>query len=307
MIKEADGDDFESARSLEQGLTFTAAGRMFAKRGMEFSASKYLNLGIRDPRTQEYTNLGLLLSDQCPHTIKVGVFDDDNSTVIRDRQEFTGSVFRQLEETFAYLKLCNRTAGPVKGLRRVDRQDYPEGAVREALLNAIIHRDYAYSASTIISVNRTEMRFSSRGGLLGSLTPQDIIDGWSELRNPMLANVFFRLDFIEAYGIGIRKIYNLYANCARQPEITPTPNVFRLTLPNRNETGATQTAMQSKTAANVARIMDYIEEHGEARGEQISELLGLKRTRVYILLRQMRAQRLIEPVRHGVYAKRKGQ
>ena len=75
MIKESDGDNFESSRCLEQELTFAAAETAFQRYGVEFSVEKYRALGIT--QNDIYTNLALLLSDQCLHTTKIAVFNDE--------------------------------------------------------------------------------------------------------------------------------------------------------------------------------------------------------------------------------------
>ena len=98
-----------------------------------------------------YSNLAEILSDQCCHTTKVAVFADAANTEFRDSKEFGGSVFEQLDSVFSYLTLCNKTSASFKGLERIEKQDYPEEALREALLNAIVHRDYSFSGSIIIN------------------------------------------------------------------------------------------------------------------------------------------------------------
>ena len=145
MIKESDGDTFEEMRSMEQELTFEAAQRAFKLYGVEWGAEKYRSLGITQKKDGIYTNLALLLSDQCAHTTKIAVFSDDARTVFRDSKEFTGSIFKQFEDAVNYLALCNKTSSVIKGVIRTDKQDYPEEAIREALLNAIVHRDYSFS------------------------------------------------------------------------------------------------------------------------------------------------------------------
>jgi len=72
--------------------------------------------------------------------------------------------------------------------------------------------------------------FISIGGLLPGLSPLDIRNGISQLRNRRLAEVFHRLNFIESYGTGIRRIYALYDKCEQKPEISVTPNSFKLNL-----------------------------------------------------------------------------
>ena len=144
MIKQSDGDTFEDFRSLEQELTFESASKTFGRYEVEFSPHKYSTLGITQFSSGLYSNLGLLLSDQCSHTIKIAVFSDDDKTIFKDSKEFGGSVFTQLDSAFDYLMLCNKTAASFKGLERVEKSDYPESAIREALLNAIVHRNYSF-------------------------------------------------------------------------------------------------------------------------------------------------------------------
>lgn len=134
-----DGDIFEEMRSMEQELTFNNAIKTFERYKVEFSREKYRILGITDNSELLYTNLALMLSDQCQHTTKVVVFADESNTEFRDSKEFTGSIFKQLDEIFDYLKLCNKTQATFKGLERIENPDYPEEAIREALLNAIVH------------------------------------------------------------------------------------------------------------------------------------------------------------------------
>lgn len=289
MIKESDGDTFEEMRSLDQELTFEDAVRAFDKYKVEFSREKYRVLGITDTSEMLYTNLAFILSDQCQHTTKVAVFADDFNTEFRDSKEFSGSVFKQLDETFSYLRLCNRTQAAFKGLERLENPDYPEEAIRESLLNAIVHRDYSFSGSIIINVNDREMEFISLGGLLPGLSPDDIRSGISQPRNRELAEVFHRLHLIEAYGTGIRRIYNLYRNCNTQPRIEITRNTFKIVLPNRNSSVIEQPD-ERKTApltAQKRQILEYIKDNGEITETEIGEMLNVKRTRAFTIAKQM--------------------
>jgi ATP-dependent DNA helicase RecG len=301
MIKACDGDNFEDMRSLNQALSFKATENAFKKYGVEFGEEKYRALGITQQGDRLYSNLALILSDQCEHTIKVAVFGDDTKTTFKDSKEFSGSVFTQLEDTFNYLMLCNKTAATFKGLQRIEKADYPEEAIREALLNSIVHRDYSFSGSVIINVNDTEMEFISIGGLLPGLLPDDIKSGISQPRNKKLAEVFHRLHLIESYGTGIRKIYSLYAECARQPQIIVTHNTFKLVLPNMNTAG--ETDVQVKKTLDITpqmrRIMDYISKNGQISENEIQELLGVKRTRAYTIAKQMRDMELLDVVGRG--------
>ena len=297
MIKESDGDTFETMRSMEQELTFESASRAFARYQIEFSSTKYRALGITAQGDELYTNLALLLSDQCAHTTKVAVFADEGNTKFRDSKEFGGSIFEQLENTFNYLMLCNKTTATFRGLDRIEKVDYPEEALREALLNALVHRDYSFSGSIIINVNDKGMEFISIGGLLPGLSPEDIRSGISQPRNKNLAAIFHRLHLIESYGTGIRRIFALYENCPAQPKIEVTPNTFKIILPNMNR--ATVAESIEGITAQMQKVLDYIKSHGQITDAELQDLLGLKKTRAFTLAKQMVEKGILHTIGRG--------
>ncbi len=302
MIKDSDGDAFEEMRSIEQELTFDFARKVFEENGLRFGDEKYRALGIRKDVNFPYTNLAMMISDQCRHTIKIAVFADEAKTKFRDSREFGGCVFRQMEETFAFLRLCNKTTASFDGLKRIEHSDYPEEALREALLNAIVHRDYGYSGSIIINVGESEIEFISIGGLLPGLTPEDIKAGISQPRNRNLAEIFHRLHFIESYGTGIRKIFSLYRGDSRQPQIEITDNTFKIILPNMNGASHEKRSDASTKAPlppNMKIVLDAIKRSGCLSSEDIQKLLNIKQTRAWKVTKDMEARGLIEIVGRG--------
>lgn len=301
MIKETDGDSFEDMRSLEQSLSFDAARAQFAGRSTAFDAAKMQTLGLVSP-DGIYSNLALLLSDQCSSLIKAATFAGSDKTDFQDRREFTGSLFRQLEDVYAYLDLRNRTSATFDGLYRVDKRDYPVEAVREALLNSIVHRDYSYSAATLISVYDDRIEFVSVGGLPMGITTEDIMLGLSVCRNPKLAAVFYRLKLIEAYGTGIPKIMNAYADCAVKPKIEVTPNAFKITLPNLNSA-----AQSSGISTAEGKIMAFVAENGRILRSEADKLLHVSASTSGRILKRMVADGFLRQEGEGrntVYIKK---
>lgn len=303
MIRDSDGGVFEEMRTPEQELTFAEAAAAFKRYGVDFDEDKYVALGVRSLNDSAYTNLGLLCSDQCRHTVKIAVFGDRENTAFKDAREFGGSIFRQLDDSYAYLSLCNRTLSVFEGLERIENKDYPDEALREALLNALVHRDYSFSGSIVVNVNDDAMEFISLGGLVPGLTAEDVRSGISQPRNRRLAEIFHRLKLIESYGTGIRRIYALYSNCSEQPEIVVTPNVFKLILPNMNaaaeKTKQEKLARLDEATPQMKTVLDYLTVHGEMSEKDVEALLGIKKTRVYLLARQMSERGLIEIVGRG--------
>ncbi len=285
MIKLSDKEGFTELRSLEQSLTFTVAEKVFKDAGIAFGEAQKVTLGLIDTDGQ-YTNLGLLLSDQCEHTIKLAVFEGTTKAVFRDRKEFSGSLFKQLADITEYINLINKVHATFKGLQRIDSYDYPPVAIREALLNAIVHRDYSLSGSTFVNIYDDKMEFLSLGGLVYGLNIQAIKQGYSMSRNAKLANIFYKLRLVEAYGTGIPRIMEIYKNYVVKPQIDVTDNSFRMCFPNSNY-GKNNKEIKIKTVSpDIEKaVIDYIAKNGTATRREIAEELSLKSTNAYNILK----------------------
>lgn len=237
MIRESDGAAFERRRSLEQDLTFEKLSLAFNRAGIDFSNAQIRSLGLVS-NDGVYTNLALILSEQCPFTVKLARLSGTSAEFsFQDRSELSGSILSQLEEAYAFLDGVNRLSSTFDGLERVDSRDYPDVALREALMNAFVHRDYGANAPLLIKAFDSELQFVNLGGLMPNVEVEDIRNGVSSLRNPGLANIFYRLSLIEAYGTGLGRIFGAYRYDDVQPRLECTRNSFVLSLPNRNERG----------------------------------------------------------------------
>lgn len=293
MIKETDGDSFENMRSINQALTFEATKKEFEKRNVVFGQPQMQTLKIVSA-DGIYTNLGLLLSEQCLHTIKAAVFEGINQNVFKDRREFSGSLMQQLNDVYDYIDFHNQTHATFRKLLRIDTRDYPEVAVREALLNTLVHRDYSFRASTLISIYDDRIEFVSIGGLLPGLELDDLMMGVSVCRNPHLANVFYRLQLIEAYGTGMKKIMGAYANALVQPKIKTTNNAFKIILPNVNFTPkAAEVHKDFEKAADLAldsneeKVLQFLREHRMITRKETQTLLEVSQSTAGRILKAM--------------------
>lgn len=231
MIKMTDGDSFETNRSLVQELTFNKLEEELQLRGLEFTKVQMKNLGILSS-DDIYTNMGLLVSDQCRHSIKFAIFQGTDKLVFRDRKEFAGSLFTQLTDAYRIIDFYNGTKATFHDLLRKDERDYPEDAVREALLNAIVHRDYSFSGSTLINLYSDRLEIISLGGLVSGFSLKAAMVGASQPRNEKLAALFYRMKLIEAYGTGISKIISCYKGLPEQPKFENVEGAFQVVLPN---------------------------------------------------------------------------
>lgn len=294
MIKESSGDVYEEARSLNQNLTFKEAEAYFAKKHLQFGDAQKRTLQLISA-DGTYSNLGMLLSDQCISIIKLAVFEGSKKTVFHDRKELSGSLFKQLEDAYAYINQFNYTRSEFPGLERVDTRDYPPEAVREALLNAVIHREYGIGGPTLISIFDDRIEFVTIGGLVKGLSLADIKLGVSMLRNKNLANVFYRLHLIEAYGTGLLKIDECYADCAVKPQLLATDNAFKLVLPNinfaakrvKNYSLADESKTASKKEERYQIVLELARQNSLVTRSMIEKALHVSTSTAVLVLKKM--------------------
>ena len=231
MIREAGDFHYEQERSLEQELTFRETERFLQKADVPFGEAERRTLHIVS-KDGLYTNLGLLLSDQCQHTVKVALFSGKKQVVFRDRREFSGSLLLQVNQVIEYLDFHNALHSEIRGMKRLDSRDYPVESLREAIFNAFVHRDYGFSGSILVSVYEDKIEILSLGGLAEGVTYNDMMLGVSIPRNPKLAEIFYRLHYIEAFGTGVQRILTDYANSEEKPQFLVSDNAVKVILPN---------------------------------------------------------------------------
>lgn len=306
MIKETDGDRFEAMRCLNQDLTFEATKKEFELRKTDFGPQQMRTLKLIN-QDGLYSNLALLLSDQCVHTIKVAVFQGTDQTIFKDRREFTGSLMQQMNEVYDFIDFRNQTRATIEKLYRVDVRDYPEVAVREALLNLLVHRDYSFSASAFISIYEDRIEFVSIGGLMPGIDLEDVMVCISVCRNQDLANVFYRLHLIEAYGTGMGKIMKAYESMQVKPVIETTKNAFKIILPNINAKYETENATvktksgtpvtvhtEKKLSDEEEKILEYARKHGAITRNDVIGLLEVSASTAARVIRKMVKTNLLE-------------
>ncbi|MCR4645346.1 MAG: hypothetical protein K5695_08055 [Oscillospiraceae bacterium] len=277
LVSRFDGEQFEEVRSPEQTLTFDTAHAYFTKHGSDLDFEQLCLHHKKNKKNDVvFSNLALLLSDQCHHAVCFVEYDDPSNTSVKNRKEFDGSVLRQLEDGFSYLRQWDQKC------------NFPEEALHEALVNALVHRDYSMSGSILINANDQRIEFVSIGGLCPKLTVEDIRNGISQPRNPKLAFVFQHLNLMEACGTGIRRILRSYEGQLVQPQCIATANTFKLILPNTNAVPLDQTATAQEQC-----VLDYISQNGYITDEIVQELLQIKTARTYALMKTMKQKGLV--------------
>lgn len=282
MIIESFGISFEKNISINQDLTFTYANQLFKKKKISFGNIEKKNLGLINA-DNKYTNLGLLISDQCPYSIKVARYKDNTKTEFLDSKEFSEqSILSQYENVYEYLMINNRMSSIIDGMERIDKYEYPKNSLRELLCNVITHRDYEINGSNLIHIFNDKIEFLSLGGLVSGLTIEDIKLGSSSSRNSNLVNIFHRLNFVEAYGTGIPRMYEEYKTSTTSPEIKIAPNSFLVILPKLN------------LKNEYILIINYLKQNVQGTRENLENVLNLGKSATINVLNEMLEKDIIE-------------
>lgn len=153
--------------------------------------------------------------------------------VILDRQEILGRLPQQIEQTEAFVLRNTRLSTIIEGVQQKDVFEYPRPAIREAIVNAVAHRDYSLDGAQILLYifdDRLEIR--SPGALPNSVTLDNIRTHYSKPRNETIARVLFNLGYVNTLGSGIPRIIRLIReHTGQEPEFSVADNQFVVRLP----------------------------------------------------------------------------
>lgn len=230
-------------------FSFTKLRSVYRMRtGTELSDSDFISFELAD-ESGKLTNAGALLADDSPMrhsrlfcTRWYG--SDKASGVIEalDDKEYSGSLVSLLQNGTEFVKNNTKKRWKKTGTGRVEMPEYPEQAVHETLVNALIHRDYMEIGSEVhIDIFDDRMEIYSPGGMFdGSIVQNlDTDNVASKRRNPVIADIFSRMHFMERRGSGFKKIKADYRHAVNyrsevEPLFKSTPTSFFVTLYNLN-------------------------------------------------------------------------
>lgn len=191
------------------------------------------------------------------------------------REEFSGALAKVIEDSWAILLTELRGEAVVRGLKREDRHIYPQFAVREALVNAVCHRDYRITGKRVeIRQFDDRLEISSPGGLPGYITLDNIVEEHFS-RNPRLVNGLFEWGYIEQLGLGIdRMIEEMVQAGHPAPEFKPTPFSFTVVLRRGTGIPLPRAVPEWATGLNERQIqaIQYLQRYGRITNREYHDL-----------------------------------
>lgn len=282
----------------------------FAKLGKELTQDKLVNLkliktenGITYP-----TNALMILLGKYPHcTVKCARFKGVTMSIFTDKKEYGGDIFTILENTQSFVLNHINLKGEIKGLYRTDTYEIPVSALREAIINALVHRDYINQGRDIkVGIYDDIVNIVSPGGLPHHITIEDVFNGRSEARNRVVARVFKELNLIEQWGSGVNRIIS---NCIDQglkrPVIQEKNDFFDVEIIRSQvepqsfkpsdtvgKPSGNRRIISVDTDQELA-VVNFLKKNLTGKSKEIEELLELKESRTRELLRNMVEKELL--------------
>lgn len=239
-----------------------------------------------------FNNAALIVSDQNTFPgIDVARFGE-SINIIADRATFEGtSVIEQINGACTMFERYY-SVETIESARRATHYSIPYEAFREAVANAVAHRTWDVNAKIRIAMHPDHIEISSPGGLPAGLGRDEYLRGFiSQLRNPILANVLFRLNIIEMFGTGIVRIRSSYAEYEQKPEFDVSENAVRVTLP--------VTDARPALTSEEELVYQFVKEEGSATSGQIVANFGFGKDKAVKLLRSLVEKRYVKKTGNG--------
>ena len=304
----------------KDNVSFTKLKSLYyLKTGNEFTDSDLESFGLVN-KDNFLTNAGALLADE-PIIKHSRIFCTrwnglDMTSGIEEAlndNEFEGSILLLLQNAENFIKVNTKKKWKKGNESRIEMPDYPERAIQEVLVNAIIHRDYAIIGSEIhIDIYDDRIEIYSPGGMFdGSfIQEQNIMEISSLRRNPIIADLFNRIHLMERRGSGLKKIISSYQNAInytqeKEVEFKSTQKDFKVILKNLNYKVAIKNgdkvAIKSddKVAIKIQdeqlkKILEYIKKYNNCKTSDIENLLSVKSSRARKLLSILVSEKKIQ-------------
>lgn len=284
---------YEELKARKQNLKFEVLIKELEKKLSlkNFSKDVLKTLNLYDDKNG-YNNAAELLADKNTFSGTDIVKFGKNIDEILDRNLFTNiSIISQFQNT---LEVFNRyyKYEQILGSERIEKELIPEKAFREVIANALIHRTWDVNSNIRISMYEDKIEVSSPGGLPSGISEKEYLNGQiSQLRNPILANIFFRLKYIEMFGTGIRRINESYKNFAVKPVFEIFENSIKITLP------IIKTELFLTTDERI--IMDILEKGNILSSSEILEKVEFKKDKLNRILKNLIQKNYIDVIGNG--------
>lgn len=263
--------------SPQQELTFTQLRIYYEEKGYEFTDNTYKQLNFL-LNNDEFNYLAYLLSDQNSLVINVGKFKGSDVFDLKELHSYSNqSLIKTTFEILDYIENQNITYTEIKSPTRVEHKLFNSIAMREAIINAIVHNDYSYENMPTIRLFEDHIEIISVGGLPEGIEKEEFLNGYMSPKNPQLMKIFRDLALVEHMGTGIFRILSVYDKSI----YTFTPNFIKVSIPFDRLNNIEKNVNKSKRlTGRQEKILSFIESYEKYTQQEIANELNISRSTV---------------------------
>jgi len=236
----------------------------------------------------------------------LAIFKGTTVEEFKDRRELTGCLTKQLDDALTFIDFNNALSAKITGKgQRDEKRSYPRIAVREALVNAIVHRSYFSNSPIQVEIYDDRLTIMSPGPLPGGMQLKAVLGGQTLPRNPQVVKILHKLKYIEDYGTGLRRIINSYKDEVVHPEFEAEEDFVKVILPNLNYEGKIVKSFANfkdkPMSDGKKQIIKYLnnEEHDFVTRETVELLLSVKGSQASRYLKNMMNSGILKKVGAG--------
>ena len=243
----------------------------------------------------EYNYVAYLLADENNNSIKVAKYSSlDRCDLIENNEYGYCSLIKATKSVLTKLEIENKTAAKITPMERVETPLWDRVALREAVINAIVHNDYSFEVPPKFEIFPDRLEITSAGRLPESLSREEFFTGISIPRNKELMRIYRDLDIVESLGSGIPRILRAYSeDCFHFTE-----NFIRITFPacvQVDHASVIENATE-KTNKTQQGILHLIKENKYLTYDEIAKQLSLERTTIWRNIKILQEKELLRRV-----------
>ena len=253
----------------------------------------------------------LLGKDEFLSQIQCGMFMGKTRTVFVDKREYSGPLWKQIDDAFQFVLRNIRLGARLEGIYRKDIYELPPDSIRELIINAVMNCSFLQNSHIQVAVYDDRLEITSPGGLMPGVTLDKMKEGYSKIRNRALAHAFSYMNLIEAWGSGIPKLMEAMREYGlRDPEFCDLEIGFRINLYRKEENelkgsqkGAEKEPKRSPKGAekelkNRAQIKNGIlqrmQENPAITQRELMEEFELTRKQIQTIIKELQENEFIE-------------
>ena len=228
--------------------------------------------------------------------VQAGRFKSE--TMIIDSISLNTDLFTEIDEITAFIKKHLMVEYIITGEpQRIERFDYPLDAIREIVINMVVHRDYRDSSASIIKIFDDKIEFFNPGNLYGGITVNDLLSGnySSKTRNKLIAKAFKEIGLIERYGSGISRIRKICREYGiKEPRLEEIINGFKVTM--FKERIVANDNVTDNVTDRLSKIVELIEINNRVSASELGELLHVSKRTTLRDIEKLKVKKILKRV-----------